>query len=162
MTIPKKTLRSKIDIISDILTVTLVASGKSKIMYGASISYQSLMKYLSNLLDWKLLEEVKKGNRTIYTTTNQGREYLHSYHEIKKLLSEAETKSEMALDYRPINHMDLRSELNYLKTRVERLEKIVPKLEFCPTCGKEIRPDFRLCPYCGEKLGSKEIRVRQT
>lgn len=172
-TILKKRGRDRLRIMAEVLAITEEAgSGKSRIMYGANLSYSSVKEYLSLLLGLRLLKEVKKGARTIYEPTEYGLKYLRSYREIRALLSQSEgerlesekkAKSKKALKYRRISESDVRSEIAKLKTRVKRLERIVPKLVFCPTCGKEVRPNFRLCPYCGEKLPmSKKINVGQT
>jgi predicted transcriptional regulator len=160
-----------VDIMASVLTVTEeVAMGKSKIMYMANVSYSRLIDYLNILLNLELIQEVEKGNRTLYETTSKGHAFLHAYRRFRELMSDSEvtelesktkTESEQTVELKSTTNLDwFRSEVKNLKTRVERLEKFVPKLEFCPTCGKEVGPDFRLCPYCGENLLSKKIEVR--
>ena len=166
----KTKTRDRLQILAHVLQEALNGSGKSRIMYRSNLSYRSLEKYLRLLLDMKCLKEVKTGKSTNFRTTTKGRGFLEAYGNLRAYMSpsgekslELQTKdnSEKAADVRPISQLNLLSEIANLKTRIERLEKIV-QVNLCPTCGKEIRADFRVCPYCGENLSSKETVVDQS
>lgn len=167
----KTKTRGRLQIMAHVLQEALNGSGKSRIMYRSNLSYRNLEKYLRLLLTMQFLKEVKKGKNTVYETTGKGLEYLEAYRKLKALMlrsgekslkSETADSSEKTSDHGPISQMGLYSEIANLKTRVKRLEKIVPLLKFCPTCGKEIRQDFRLCPFCGENLSSKMTVVDES
>ena len=63
--------RSSIHVIADILR--LGEAGKTEIMYSANMSYFQLQKYLSYLLQLKLIDKVIVGNPTVhYRVTKKG------------------------------------------------------------------------------------------
>jgi len=74
-----------LSIIADILDIARRGSFKTKIMYGASLSFAQLDGYLSFLLDVNLLEAVETAKRTIYKTTDKGLQYLQYYMKIREL-----------------------------------------------------------------------------
>jgi len=78
--------RGRSSIIADILDVAKRGAIKTRIMYGASLSFAQLNEYLSFLLDMNLLEVVESPNRTLYKTTKKGLRYLQGYMEIEELL----------------------------------------------------------------------------
>jgi predicted transcriptional regulator len=78
--------RSRLSILAEVLDVAKRGAIKTRIMYGASLSFAQLSEYLSFLLDANLLEIVESPNRTLYKTTNKGLLYLQSYMEIEELL----------------------------------------------------------------------------
>ena len=55
--------RSSIEVIADILR--LGEAGKTEIMYSANMSYHQLQKYLSFLIDMKLIDKVTVGNPVV-------------------------------------------------------------------------------------------------
>jgi len=60
--------------------------GKTKIMYGAGMSFPQINDYLSFLLDVDLLEVIEPTEKPIYRTTNKGLQYLRYCKEIGELL----------------------------------------------------------------------------
>lgn len=68
--------RSRTDIIADILGIAAEGALKTRIMYGANLSYTQLKKYLPLLLKEKLLQTRKGDDWMIYTTTEKGRKFL--------------------------------------------------------------------------------------
>jgi len=81
-----RTRRGRLSIIADMLDVARRGAIKTRIMYGASLSFVQLNEYLSFLLDANLLETVENAKKPIYKTTNKGLRYLQSYMEIGELL----------------------------------------------------------------------------
>jgi predicted transcriptional regulator len=70
--------RSSLDIVRAMLSIASVRSRKTKIMYGANLSFHQVEKYLSFLLRNDLLEhDVDSG----YLITGVGREFLSLYEE---------------------------------------------------------------------------------
>ena len=68
--------RRSLDIVQTILSITSVRVRKTKIMYGANLSFRQVQKYLCVLLRNGLLEhDVDSG----YLITNAGREFLSLY-----------------------------------------------------------------------------------
>jgi len=82
----RHTRRGRLSIIADILDVARGGVLKTKIMYGASLSFSQLSDYLSCLLDANLLKVVDNPHKSLYKTTKKGLQYLQSYMEIGELL----------------------------------------------------------------------------
>jgi len=80
------TRRGRLSIIANILDVAKTGAIKTRIMYGASLSFSQLGDYLSLLLDANLLKTVETANKPIYRTTKKGLQYLQCYMEIGELL----------------------------------------------------------------------------
>jgi predicted transcriptional regulator len=80
------TRRGRLSIIADILDVAKIGAIKTRIMYGASLSFSQLEDYLSFLLSANLLKVVDNPRRPLYKTTNKGLQYLQCYMEIGELL----------------------------------------------------------------------------
>jgi len=79
--------RDRLYIIAEILDIAKDSALKTQIMYKANLSFAQLNTYLNLLLETQLLEKIKKGRKTIYKTTQKGNEYMQSYKEIIKTLS---------------------------------------------------------------------------
>lgn len=86
----RHTRRGRLSIIADILDVAKIGALKTRIMYGASLSFSQLSDYLSFLLDANLLKIVDNPKRSLYKTTNKGLQYLQSYMEIGELMKKEE------------------------------------------------------------------------
>jgi predicted transcriptional regulator len=82
--------RSRLSIIADILDIAKRGTIKTRIMYGARLSFTQLNEYFSFLLDVNLLEAVETAKKTIYKTTTKGLQYLQCYMEIRELLEKEE------------------------------------------------------------------------
>jgi predicted transcriptional regulator len=70
--------RTSLDIVREVLCVALVKVCKTRIMYGANLSFLQLEKYLKALLDKSLLSF--DGNSS-YLTTTSGKEFLELYND---------------------------------------------------------------------------------
>jgi predicted transcriptional regulator len=73
---PANKNRSSLDIVREVLSITLVKVCKTRIMYGANLSFHQLEKYLSALIDSGLL--VHDGDSG-YLVTGMGIEFLQLY-----------------------------------------------------------------------------------
>jgi len=158
---------------ASILNEAVEGAMKTRIMYKCNLSYRNLMGYLQLLLGMRVLKKFKTANRMIYKMTDKGQKFLDAYRNLTALMHRPEvtelesktittSKGTMEIGWYAPKPDWFNSEIEELKTRVKRLESTIPKLKFCSTCGKEVRPDFRLCPYCGERLSSKKVKVKQT
>ena len=68
--------RSSLDIVREVLSIALVKVCKTRIMYGANLSFHQLEKYLSSLLGNALLSFDGESG---YLTTMSGKEFLALY-----------------------------------------------------------------------------------
>ena len=82
-----KEYRSKARIYVDILTSIMKKGGKSRptrILYGANLSHDRLMKHLGQLIELGLVEEEKQDEAIIYKLTDKGRKFLIEFIKIEK------------------------------------------------------------------------------
>jgi len=81
--------RSRTDIISEVLKIASGGTSKTKIMYGAYLSYDQLKDYLKVMLENELLE--KKGAQ--YKSTKKGLDFLKGYERLGQMLELGPTKN---------------------------------------------------------------------
>ncbi len=75
----KQRYRSKMRICYDMLRVIQEEGGEAgptRILYGANLSYERLKKYLAELKDKGLIEEVQTDGKTVYRLTDSGRMFI--------------------------------------------------------------------------------------
>lgn len=78
--------RSRTDIVSQILeTASHGGVTKTKIMYGAYLSYAQLKEYLTVLLDSGLMEYIN--GQQVFRTTDKGMTYLNAYSKIGEMIA---------------------------------------------------------------------------
>jgi predicted transcriptional regulator len=77
--------RSRTDIIAMILRVTTTGTTKTRIMYGAYLSYAQVKEYLSFLLEKNLIS-YEEGT-SLYKLTPTGMKLLQTYEGISDLIS---------------------------------------------------------------------------
>jgi predicted transcriptional regulator len=87
--------RSRLDIIKDILTITKKEPTKTRIQYGANLSFNQLQVYLILLQDINFLRVDKNNGKSCYTTTKKGFGFLEKYQEIQNLISDSENVREI-------------------------------------------------------------------
>ena len=81
-----KEYRSKARIYSDILNSLLKhgdKSGPTRILYGANLSYDRLMKHLNQLIELGLVQEEKGNNETTYKFTDKGRNFVLKFSKVE-------------------------------------------------------------------------------
>jgi predicted transcriptional regulator len=71
---------------AQILKVASSGDTKTRIMYGANLSYRQLKAYMQDLLGSNLMDHID-GERT-YRTSAKGREFLESYGRLGTISSE--------------------------------------------------------------------------
>jgi predicted transcriptional regulator len=79
--------RSRTDIVSQILEVANGGTSKTKIMYGAYLSYAQLKEYLAVLTENGLIEYQPDDQR--YRTTEKGLRFLKTYSQIGQMVNPA-------------------------------------------------------------------------
>ena len=77
--------RSRTDIVSQILEAANGGTTKTKIMYGAYLSYAQLKEYLSVLVENGLIEYQKTEQK--YRTTQKGLQFVKSYDQIGQMMA---------------------------------------------------------------------------
>jgi len=82
-----KEYRSKARIYVDILACIMKHVGKSRptrILYGANLSHDRLMKHLGQLIELGLVEEEKQDDAVNYKLTDKGRAFLVEFIKMEK------------------------------------------------------------------------------
>jgi len=75
--------RSEEEIVADILAVIFNGARKTRIMYGANLSYALTIKYLGRLQECGLIQHDDEAKK--YLLTSVGRHYLNQYAEYKTI-----------------------------------------------------------------------------
>lgn len=75
--------RGRTEILGDILSLCTEDTGKTRIMYGANLSYEQVLRYLEELQSKGLIAPIG-GNK--YRTTDKGRSYLESYESLRRMM----------------------------------------------------------------------------
>jgi len=79
--------RSQIRIVADILHAIEREKGNAKpthILYGANLSHDRLVKYLTQLKEQDLIEETGVSDRTTYSLTDRGAEFLREFRKVSQ------------------------------------------------------------------------------
>lgn len=79
--------RDKIEIIFDILSAIEKKGGKIKpthLLYKANLSHQRMKKYISELLEKGLIEEIDQGSNKVYSITDKGLKFISEYSRIRE------------------------------------------------------------------------------
>jgi predicted transcriptional regulator len=82
-----KEYRSRTRIYADILNSILKRSGRSgptRILYGANLSYDRLMKHLGQLKELGLVDEERFDGETVYKLTDKGRTFVLEFIKVEK------------------------------------------------------------------------------
>jgi predicted transcriptional regulator len=82
-----KEYRSKTRIYVDILNSLLGHGGKSgptRILLGANLSHERLMKHLAQLIDLELVFEEKGDNERVFKLTDKGRVFILEFAKVEK------------------------------------------------------------------------------
>ena len=82
-----KEYRSKARIYADILNPILKHGGRSgptRILYGANLSYDRLMKHLGQLIELGLVGEEKVDGESVFKLTDRGRAFVLEFIKVEK------------------------------------------------------------------------------
>jgi predicted transcriptional regulator len=77
--------RSRTEIIAAMLQISNNGATKTRIMYGAYLSYSQVKEYLGFLLQRALLHYEE--DRAVYTLTTKGMNFLRAYEEIDQMIA---------------------------------------------------------------------------
>lgn len=78
--------RGRIDIIASIIMICTEEKRKTPIMYRANLSYDQVGRYVRELQEKELIEEVTIDGNAFYRTTAKGRDFLKAYEKIEQIL----------------------------------------------------------------------------
>jgi predicted transcriptional regulator len=78
--------RNRFRIIAEILEASKTGLTKTQLMYKASLSFTQVAHYVSFLVEINLLRKISINEKTVYTTTNKGIQFLKRYSEIEVLV----------------------------------------------------------------------------
>jgi len=87
--------RTDMEISRDMLELAREGVGKTKLMYGANLSFELLQKYIGRLVASGLLSSEQGSKLQIFRTTERGEEFLSECRRLKqlhRLASESESK----------------------------------------------------------------------
>jgi len=79
--------RSQIRIYADMLRAIEKEKGDAKpthILYGANLSHDRLVKYLAQLKEQGLIEEKENSEKTTYSLTDKGIEFLNEFRKVSQ------------------------------------------------------------------------------
>ncbi len=79
--------RSQIRIFADILHAVEREKGNAKptrILYGANLSHDRLIRYLTQLKEQGLIQEIGVSDRTTYSLTDRGVEFLKEFRKVSQ------------------------------------------------------------------------------
>ena len=66
------------------ITIEGGRAGITRILYGANLSYDRLVRYLNELIEANLLKAIEENGKTFYALTKKGYEFLKEYKKIKE------------------------------------------------------------------------------
>lgn len=69
--------RTRHEIGRDILNIALVEAKHTQIVYKANLNFRIIKRHLERLIELKLLEIHRNGNKRTYLTTRRGIQYLN-------------------------------------------------------------------------------------
>lgn len=81
--------RGQLDIVADILNVSIDEVRKTHIMYRCNLSFKQLKRYLGFMMRKGLLHPVlepKKTDSGLFEITTKGKEFLRAYKDLKSLM----------------------------------------------------------------------------
>ena len=85
----RKKIRGKIQIMGDVLALATPGIKKTRLIYGANLSYEQVHFYLGELIGKRLIaQDVSSPDGVVYRTTTKGREFLLSYRRLVEFLEE--------------------------------------------------------------------------
>lgn len=97
MLVERKNTRGKIEILASILFHCKEGIKKTHIMCKANIGYDQICHYLPHLIDIGLVRQDIENGYVIYRTTDNGRQFLNSYSDIMRLLSQGNYRDDKVL-----------------------------------------------------------------
>ena len=84
--------RGRLNIIAEILDAAVNGTLKTRIMYRANVNFVQFNEYVKCLLEARLMRTIKRGERTIYETTEKGKLLLRRFNETEEIINAADGK----------------------------------------------------------------------
>lgn len=82
--------RDRLHIMAEIMETTKESQLKTRIMYGANLSFSQVNEYLSFLTQRGFLRVRVENGKKFYETTSKGSQYIENYREMSNLLRQIE------------------------------------------------------------------------
>ncbi len=82
--------RDRLHIMAEIMETTKESQLKTRIMYGANLSFSQVNEYLSFLTQRGFLRVRVENGKKFYETTAKGNQYIENYREMSNLLRQIE------------------------------------------------------------------------
>lgn len=82
----KQRSREKLDILADIIRLCSEATRKTHVIYGANLSTLQADKYLQQLVEQRLIEEVTIDGNNYYEATVRGRLFVELQEKVREML----------------------------------------------------------------------------
>lgn len=79
--------RSRLEIFYSIIDVARSDIGKTRIMYGAVLSYEQMTDYLAELTDLGFIQPVESEGSVMYRATEKGRAFMEQYDRLAILVA---------------------------------------------------------------------------
>lgn len=89
--------RDRLHIMAEIIETTKEGQLKTRIMYGANLSFSQVNEYLSFLTEKGFLRVRVENGKRLYEATAKGNQYIENYREMSKLLRQREPVETKAL-----------------------------------------------------------------
>jgi len=87
--------RDRLHIMAEIMEITKGRQLKTRIMYGANLSFSQVNEYLSFLTKMGFLKVNEMNGQKFYETTTKGERYIDNYMEMSSLLRPEEIEAPM-------------------------------------------------------------------
>jgi len=84
--------RGRLNIIAEILDAAVNGTLKTRIMYRTNVNFVQFNEYVKCLLEARLMRTIKRGERTIYETTEKGKLLLRRFNETEEIINAADGK----------------------------------------------------------------------
>ena len=81
--------RSRIEVVSDILSEALIGANKTRLMYQCNLNFTRFNRYLQELLDSGLIERIDSNPKRVlmYKTSTKGRELVKVLQKANEFMS---------------------------------------------------------------------------
>lgn len=79
--------RSRLEIFYSIIDVARSDIGKTRIMYGAVLSYEQMTDYLAELTDLGFIQPIESEGSMMYRATEKGRAFMEQYDRLAMLVA---------------------------------------------------------------------------
>jgi predicted transcriptional regulator len=88
VTSAQRSNRGRIEIMADILSMSSIGMRKTRVMFGANLSFEQVTFYLGELVAKGLLDRRMVEEEVLYITTKRGKEFLNQFMRVHDLMSQ--------------------------------------------------------------------------